>query len=205
MQPLRAKHILALVSFSNSHLTPLTVIQIPTHHLINKDVNKAIQKAKQSINILLNHMYDESLVFMAMKIGLKLCDVMYPPCDSSWWGATKCNNVKKKMTETDRELLLREVTRSREKEFYEKLVVEAEKKLSSKQVKDLTLEYRQIKDKAVVYCKKPGVLDAVKAYMKAHPYVRSAGKNFHFQSEYVHPLDPMTVCLGWFCHGMKNI
>lgn len=156
------------------------------------------------MNILLHHLYDESLVYMALKTGLKLCDIMYPPCDSAAWGATKCNQkTVVNVTDDDHVALVKEATTTGEKLFYDKFLNETEKKLKTDEITKLTTTYRALQKKALKHCQSPGVLDTVTKYMKSHPYVvqdRKGEQLFHFQTEKSNPLDPLTICMGWFCH-----
>ena len=181
----------------------MLLFQTPSHYLLSKDAHQAVKKA-QSVNILLHHRYDESLVYMALKSGLKFCDIMYPPCDTaSDWGATKCNQqTSVQMTNSDRSALLAEATKTGEQIFYSSVIAEAEKNLNNTEIVKLTRQYQHQRTQALAYCRKPGVLKSVEAYLTVHPYVlrdKTNTKLFHFQTETVHVLDPLTLCLGWFC------
>lgn len=148
-------------------------------------------------------MYDESLVYMAVKTGMKLCDIMYVPCDQASWGATKCNTVTNvTMTDNDKLSLKAEADRSGEMAFYEALVADAERKLKSPEITTLTNKYRSIRSNALKRCQKPGVIDAIKNMLSNHPYIKQDRNNeklYHFQAELTNPLDPFTLCLGWYC------
>ena len=143
-----------------------------------------------------------------MKTGLKLCDIMYPPCGMAEWGATKCNqNTVVNMSDADRQALINEATHTGEKRFYERLLNESESKLNTPEVKKLTDQYRSQRTKALKHCQSPGVLNTVTNYIKTHPYVKQDSRGeklLHFQTEKSNPLDPLTVCLGQFCHEKMN-
>ena len=144
-----------------------------------------------------------------MKTGLKLCDIMYPPCGIAEWGATKCNQkTVVNMSDADRQALINEAMHTGEKVFYERLLNESESKLNTPEVKKLTEQYRIQRTKALKHCQSPEVLNTLTNYIKTHPYVKQDSKGeklLHFQTEKSNPLDPLTVCLGQFCHERMRI
>lgn len=177
------------------------MLQTACHQLLSSDVNEAIMKAS-SINILLHHLYDESLVYMAMKTGMKLCDIMYSPCDTADWGTAKCSSDPSiKMTGKDYIRLKRWSKETGEDKFYSTLVPKVEMKLKTPDIVKQTELYRQMRERAIRHCSQAGVVESVKKMLTNHPYIRKekASEHFHFQTEGVHILDPLSICLGWFC------
>lgn len=141
---------------------------------------------------------------MALQTGMRLCDIMYVPCDKASWGATKCNtHTNITMTSEDRESLLRESRATGEIDFYSALVTQAEARLNTPRVLEQTAKYVELRNKALQKCLQPGVLASIEQLLSHHPYVkRDKGKEhlWHYQVELSNPLDPLTVCLGWHCH-----
>ena len=143
---------------------------------------------------------------MAMNTGMKLCDIMYAPCDVADWGATKCNgDMNVTMSDKDRSMLEDASRIAGEAKFYSALVADAEAKLTTQEVRETTTIYRRLREKAVTHCKREGVVESVVKMLYNHPYVirdtKTSEKLFHFQTERKNPLDPFTICLGWFCDG----
>lgn len=141
---------------------------------------------------------------MALQTGMKLCDIMYVPCDQASWGATKCNTkTNVTMSDQDRRDMMEVARETGEQEFYSTLVSEAEARLQSSEVVDLTAKYRLLRSRSLQKCLQPGVVSSIEQLLKNHPYVkRDKGKEFlwHYQVEMSNPLDPLTICLGWYCH-----
>lgn len=181
----------------------LVFFQTPSHYLLAKDVTNALRRTSD-IHILLHHMYDQSLVYMALQTGMKLCDIMYVPCDQASWGATKCNtHTNISMTTEERESLLQEARSSGEMDFYTALLAQTEARLKSPRVSEQTAKYRALRSVALQKCLQPGVIESIEQLLSHHPYVkRDKGKEhlWHYQVEMSNPLDPLTLCLGWYCH-----
>ena len=178
----------------------MVLLQRPSHYLLSYDVHEALDRAS-SVHILLSHLYDESLVYMAMNTGMKLCDIMYAPCDVADWLTSKCNSTTNVvMSDEDRLTLKSESERTGEAEFYSTLVADTEAKLTTREVREMTTTYRRLREKAVTHCEREGVVKSVVKMLRNHPQVtRGSGKKgklFFFQNERMRALNPLTICLG---------
>lgn len=138
-----------------------------------------------------------------MKTGMKLCDIMYVPCEQATWGATKCNTETHiDMTSNDRQDLINEAKGSGEYDFYYALVSHAEARLKAEEVTRMTERYRRIRSNTLKKCLQPGVTQSIESMLAHHPYVKrdkAKEKLWHYQVEQNNPLDPLTICLGWYC------
>ena len=157
-----------------------------------------------TINILLYHLYDESLVYMAMKAGLNLCDIMYVPCSSATWEATKCNTkTAMNMTDYERSYIQKHLSITGEQIFYDALLNSTEKILRSPDIKYLTKIYREKKTLALRHCSNDDVIETIEQQMRmTKGVIQDKTGIYHVYPEKTNPLDPKTVCL--IQHCMKS-
>lgn len=158
----------------------------------------------QEVKILLYHLYDQSMVYMALTSGLSLCDVMYVPCEAenAHWESTKCNpKTVVNMTVSDREDLIRESKKTGEEAFYNSHLNASENVLKADYISSLTKRYRELRSISLAHCSAPGAVENVtKAFERNIQVRKGADKLFHYQGEKINPLDPLMVCLMQYCH-----
>lgn len=154
-----------------------------------------------NIHVLLHEHFDESLVYMASKTGMSYCDIIYPPCSSAAWDATKCNFVKANQTVEEFETLTQLARETGEADFYSAVLPKAQSNILDPHIVKLTETFRELQKQALEKCLAQGLSKTIES-MRQSKLVRASKGNFYYMHERTNVLDPLHVCMGEVCRNL---
>lgn len=175
------------------------------HMLLSSSYKEALELS-QKINFFSQDEsnMDASLVMLAEKAGMSLCDILYKPCkggDNSW-GATKCNEDKLPLDKVSAQELYKHSIFTKEFNFYRMAMLSFRKNAANYNFKSKLKKYLVIRKDALKACSTSASQKAWKSVFLADPYMhRKSDSRWVLKGENFHSVVPTWVCMQAYCRA----
>lgn len=194
----RRTYATSIVTFLVRNHVTLT----PPHFFLSRSLDKAIELS-DDIDIYSQDDMDMSLVMLATKAGLGMCDIMSEPCraDRNSWGVSKCNDKKTVLKSNVVELISKYVNSTGEKAFYDKAIVQFKERASDPSLRRKVDKYLTMRNDSLRVCSSDLTYKAFENIFFADPMVGYSYQDSHwvFAGEEYYQIVPTWVCMQAYC------
>ena len=100
---------------------------------------------------------DVSLVLLAEKANLSICDILYEPCSrgQSSWDSAKCNDNKQHLDKQSAQELYKRSIFTKELEFYKIVLLRFRKSVANSNIENKLKQYLHVRSEALKACSTP--------------------------------------------------
>ena len=202
----RAKRNDSLSDYLNSDHLSLT----PPHTFLSSDVEKALRIA-ESVTFFDQQDLDVSLIMLAMKTGLSLCDIVYVNCDPIQiiGNISRCNYEKLNLEDDSIKILTEHAELTKEKHFYDTVIRKYNREYRSPKIAYKLKQYITMVDKALQVCMSQPSVWAWESIFSVDPRIvltRKTGRSPTFTTfaDQNLPIKPTWVCMQQYCRNIMG-
>ena len=178
----------------------------PPHMLLSPSLQTALKLA-QNITILSSDHMEVSLVLLATKTGMSMCDILSTSCESksSNWDVSKCNTRKINLTNKTLDIIRRHINATNEGMFYNKVIQNFTRDAADPVVQHRLTLYLNMKAEASKACSSDLSYKAYENVFYADPKVRFLRdhKYWALSRENYHAVVPTWLCMQAYCRSKK--
>lgn len=194
----RRQYSTSIATFLRDHHETLNL----PHYFLSRTISKAIQLAHE-IEIYSQDEMDISLVMLASKSGLGMCDIISEPCvsNSNGWHVSKCNDKKLELREKTINIILDYVNATQENVFYQAVMTRFRAAADSLKMRARLNKYVAMREEAHKACSSDIVYKAYESIFFADPMVTYVPSKEHWflDGEGYYPIVPNWVCMQAYC------